>query len=88
MPTILIATRNAHKVVEIQSILGAQFQFLTLDDFPNAPKVVEDTDTFDGNATKKAVELARWLASASINYQPSTINFVLADDSGLEVDAL
>jgi len=88
MTTLLIATRNAHKVGEIQAILGAQFRFLTLNDFPNAPKVIEDADTFAGNATKKAVELAKWLTSQAINYQPSTINYVLADDSGLEVDAL
>src|SRR5215471_19138265 len=88
MTTLLIATRNAHKVGEIQAILGEDFRCLTLNDFPGAPKVVEDADTFAGNATKKATELAKWLASGSINHQPSTINFVLADDSGLEVDAL
>jgi XTP/dITP diphosphohydrolase len=86
--TILIATRNRHKVGEIQAILGGSFQFLTLNDFPDAPKVVEDAPTFAGNAAKKAVELARWLTGS----QPSTLNpqpsFVLADDSGLEVDAL
>ena len=64
MATILIATRNAHKVSEIRAILGEQFQFLTLNDFPGAPKVVEDANTFVGNATKKAVELSDWLASA------------------------
>ena len=88
MTTLLIATRNAHKVWEIQAILGADFHCLTLKEFPNAPPVIEDADTFAGNATKKAVELAKWLASAPINYQPSTINYILADDSGLEVDAL
>ena len=90
MTTLLIATRNAHKVGEIRAILGAQFQFLTLNDFPNAPKVVEDADTFAGNATKKAVELARWLAAGISNFksQISDSAFVLADDSGLEVDAL
>src|SRR5271170_6006843 len=36
--TLLIATRNAHKVGEMRAILGERFQFLTLDDFPNAPK--------------------------------------------------
>ena len=61
MTTLLIATRNAHKVAEIRAILGARFQFLTLNDFPAAPKVVEDAATFAGNATKKAVELAKWL---------------------------
>jgi XTP/dITP diphosphohydrolase len=90
MTTLLIATRNAHKVGEIRAILGAQFQFLTLNDFPAAPKVVEDADTFVGNAKKKAVELAKWINSkhSTFNIQHSTPNFVLADDSGLEVDAL
>jgi XTP/dITP diphosphohydrolase len=86
--TLLIATHNTHKVGEIREILGSQFGFLTLNDFPDTPRIVEDADTFDGNATKKAVELAHWLSSS----QPSTLNsqlfFVLADDSGLEVDAL
>jgi XTP/dITP diphosphohydrolase len=96
--TLLIATRNLHKVGEIQAILGDKFDYLTLNDFPHAPKVVEDAPTFAGNATKKAVELARWVSSS----RPSTLDplarqsaaeaarpfFVLADDSGLEVDAL
>jgi XTP/dITP diphosphohydrolase len=86
---LLLATRNAHKIEEIRAILGTQFQFLTLNDFPGAPKVVEDANTFAGNATKKSAELALWLASnpSTFNLQPSTC-FVLADDSGLEVDAL
>ena len=90
MTTLLIATRNAHKVGEIRAILGAQFQFLTLNDFPAAPKVVEDADTFAGNAAKKAVELAKWLApdNSKFKIQNSKPDFVLADDSGLEVDAL
>ena len=88
MTTLLIATRNAHKVGEIRAILGAQFQFLTLNDFPAAPKVVEDADTFAGNAAKKAVELAQWLAGSQLSTFNSQPFFVLADDSGLEVDAL
>jgi XTP/dITP diphosphohydrolase len=87
MTKLLIATRNPHKAGEIQAILGAPFHFLTLNDFPAAPKVVEDADTFAGNAAKKAVELAKWLSSLSpVTRHPSL--FVLADDSGLEVDAL
>jgi XTP/dITP diphosphohydrolase len=86
--TIVIATRNAHKAGEIRAMLGGGFRLLTLNDFPAAPKVVEDAAAFAGNATKKAVELARWLSGS----QPSTLDpqpsFVLADDSGLEVDAL
>ena len=87
--TILIATRNAHKAEEIRAILGGRFQFLTLNDFPGAPKVIEDADTFAGNATKKAVELARWISENSKSRtQNAKLDFVLADDSGLEVDAL
>jgi XTP/dITP diphosphohydrolase len=63
---------------------------LTLNDFPGAPNAVEDAPTFAGNATKKSVELAKWLSAA--NGSRFTIHnscfFVLADDSGLEVDAL
>lgn len=87
MTTLLIATRNAHKVAEIRAILGDQFRFLTLDDFPNAPKVVEDAETFAGNAAKKAMELARCLSNSSLVIHHSSL-FILADDSGLEVDAL
>ncbi|HSY17128.1 MAG TPA: non-canonical purine NTP pyrophosphatase, partial [Candidatus Acidoferrales bacterium] len=86
MTTLLIATRNAHKVGEIQAILGADFRCLTLKEFPAAPPVIENADTFAGNATKKAVELAKWLANGE--HPASGIQFVLADDSGLEVDAL
>jgi XTP/dITP diphosphohydrolase len=88
--TLVLATRNVHKVDEIRAILGYNFCFLTLNDFPAAPKVVEDAETFAGNATKKAVELARCLASAGSRFtiHDSSTNFVLADDSGLEVDAL
>jgi XTP/dITP diphosphohydrolase len=90
MTTLLIATRNAHKVGEIRAILGAQFHFLTLNDFPAAPKVIEDAPTFAGNAAKKAVELAKWLTlpNSEFGIRNSELNFVLADDSGLEVDAL
>jgi len=83
MTTLLIATRNTHKVGEIRTILGDRFRYLTLSDYPSAPSVIEDATTFAGNATKKAVELARWLGAAIPH--PA---FVLADDSGLEVDAL
>jgi len=88
--SLLLATRNAHKTGEIRAILGGRFRFLTLNDFPTAPTVIEDAATFAGNATKKAVELAKWLAeiqSSKFKVQGSK-RFVLADDSGLEVDAL
>ena len=85
----IIATRNEHKVEEIRAILGSDFRYLTLKDFPNAPAVIEDAPDFTGNATKKAVQLANWIASNADSFldQPGE-RWVLADDSGLEVDAL
>ena len=59
MTRLVVATRNQHKVREIRAILGERFQYLALDHFPDAPKIIEDADTFAGNATKKAVELAQ-----------------------------
>jgi len=61
---LVIATRNPHKMEEIQSILASRFECRTLEDFPGAPAVIEDATTFAGNATKKAVELAHWVARA------------------------
>jgi non-canonical purine NTP pyrophosphatase (RdgB/HAM1 family) len=84
--TIFIATRNAHKVEEIRQILGSTHRYLTLRDLPNAPEMIEDADTFEGNARKKAIELARWLTSRQETEARDM--HVLADDSGLEVDAL
>jgi XTP/dITP diphosphohydrolase len=82
--SILIATGNTHKAAEIKALLGNSVECLTLRDFPGAPTPVEDASTFSGNATKKAVTLARWLAGQG----NTTVQWVVADDSGLEVDAL
>lgn len=91
MTTLFIATRNAHKAGEIRALLPGRFAFRTLNDLPGAPTVVEDADTFAGNALKKAVQLAQWLdeevRSARFQLEEESA-FVLADDSGLEVDAL
>lgn len=90
MTKLIIATRNDHKVHEIRAILGDNIRYLTLNDFPGAPAVAEDEATFVGNATQKAMALARWLGTVPMSaFQgPSARVFVLADDSGLEVDAL
>ncbi len=75
---LLIATRNAHKLKEIRAILELPgIEIVGADEVAGLPDVVEDRDTFEGNATKKAVELA---AASGL--------LTLADDSGLEVDVL
>jgi XTP/dITP diphosphohydrolase len=84
MQLLLIATRNEHKVREIRSVLGGNIQYVTLQDYPDAPEVVENAHTFAGNATKKAAILAQWLVES----KKQRSGWVLADDSGLEVDAL
>src|SRR5271157_6028274 len=72
---IVLATRNKKKVEEISRIFkGGGTVFLTLNDFPSCPEVEEDADTFEGNAGKKALTVARCTGKAAV-----------ADDSGLEV---
>jgi len=89
--TWIIATRNSHKAEEIRAILGREFEYLTLKDFPDAQATVEDAPDFAGNAMKKAVELTNWIGR-SLGHPPVQLSsreaWVLADDSGLEVDAL
>jgi XTP/dITP diphosphohydrolase len=90
MTSLIIATRNVHKVEEIRAILGDKFRYLSLKEFPEAPVVKEDQPTLQKNAIKKAKELARWLTylpGADFRI-PGASASVLADDSGLEVDAL
>lgn len=89
MVTLIVSSRNAHKLGEIRAILGTNFTCIGLDRFPSAPAVLEDASTFEGNATKKSVELARWLSSHPREILGKDGDcYVLADDSGLEVDAL
>jgi XTP/dITP diphosphohydrolase len=91
MTTLLIATGNSHKIEEIRGILGDPFVYLSLKDLRDAPVVMEDADTFAGNAAKKALQLAAWLERQKQRSPPKSQpagTYVLADDSGLEVDAL
>jgi XTP/dITP diphosphohydrolase len=76
---LLIATRNQHKLVELRRLFAfAGLTLVAADEVSGLPEdVVEDADTFEGNALKKARELCR--ASGL---------WTMADDSGLEVAAL
>ncbi|MBL7995476.1 XTP/dITP diphosphatase [bacterium] len=78
MHTIILATANKKKIEEIEEILtGMSIELHTTLEFPNLKDVVEDKETFVENALKKAREI----------YAATGLN-ALADDSGLEVDAL
>jgi XTP/dITP diphosphohydrolase len=90
MTTLIVATRNRHKLQELAAILGGRVRLLSLENFPEAPRVVEDQTTFAANAMKKARELAKWLQRiGDFEFRvPGANAFVIADDSGLEVDAL
>lgn len=75
---LIIASRNRGKIIEIHQILAELPAKLTsLLDYVGVPKVEEDGATYLENARKKAVQIAR-----------ATRQWTLADDSGLEVDAL
>lgn len=75
---LLVATGNLGKLKEIRRLLeGSGVEVVGLDRYPDAPEVVEDGATFEANARKKALEMARYSGSLT-----------LADDSGLVVAAL
>ncbi|NOS79100.1 MAG: XTP/dITP diphosphatase [Nitrospira sp.] len=78
MSEVVLATRNRHKVEELAALLGdLGIRIRTLADFPHAPEVEEDGATCEANAIKKACEIARATGLTAV-----------ADDTGLEVDAL
>jgi len=78
MREIVLATRNKKKIEEFKRITkDTGVALLTLDDFPGCPEVIEDGVTFEENAEKKAKSVAAYTGKAA-----------LADDSGLEVNAL
>jgi XTP/dITP diphosphohydrolase len=75
---LVLATRNRHKSAELLMLLGdPRITIRTLDEFPGAPDVVEDGDTCVANAVKKACAIAEYTGLPAV-----------ADDTGLEVDAL
>ncbi|MBT6225979.1 MAG: non-canonical purine NTP pyrophosphatase, partial [Candidatus Scalindua sp.] len=72
--SIVIGTQNKNKKEEIRKILnGMSLRLLDLEDFDDVPDIVEDGITFEENAAKKALQLARFCNMC-----------VIADDSGLE----
>jgi XTP/dITP diphosphohydrolase len=83
---LVLGSRNRKKCREMADLIAplwdpnprlSRLEIRSLDEFPRIPEVVEDADTFAGNARKKASEVARALGT-----------WVVADDSGLTVDAL
>ncbi len=78
MPSLLLATRNLNKTTEVRAILGADWEVIDLTAHPEWPEVEETGATFADNAALKALAASARAGDA----------WVLADDSGLEVDAL
>jgi XTP/dITP diphosphohydrolase len=77
MQTLLVATRNRHKTGEIGQMLGSGWVVRDLTGLPDAPEVEETGATFAENAALKAIAISRLFT-----------DLVLADDSGLAIDAL
>jgi XTP/dITP diphosphohydrolase len=74
---LVVATRNRNKTREIQHILGPEFKVRDLEAHPDVSEIRESGRSFEENAKLKALAASRQLPA-----------LMLADDSGLEVDAL
>jgi len=75
---LVLATRNSDKIREIRQVFaGLEIEILTMDQFPHVPEIVEDGQTIEQNALKKAKAVS-----------DATQLLALADDTGLEVDYL
>ena len=74
---LVVATRNRHKTREIRQILGSEFNVRDLAAYPKVSQIREGGSSFEENAKRKALAASRQLPA-----------LVIADDSGLEVDAL
>ena len=80
MVRLLLATRNAHKTREFAEILGKNFEVRDLSSVRDAPEIKETGKTFAENATLKALAVSQLRSALG--------GLAVADDSGLEVDAL
>ncbi|GIO04870.1 non-canonical purine NTP pyrophosphatase [Brevibacillus reuszeri] len=75
---VVLATRNQGKVKEFNRLFAdLGWEGISLAEFEGVPEVIEDGETFEANAMKKAIEISTYLNLPA-----------LGDDSGLEVDAL
>ena len=78
MKKIIFASGNKGKTREVKDLFrDSEYEIISLLDFPDVPEIVEDADTFEGNAKKKAEIIYGKFNTA-----------VIADDSGLSVDQL
>lgn len=78
MRELIVASRNKGKVSELKELLvGLPFKISSLLDHPHLPDVIEDGTTYEENAIKKAVQIAK-----------ATGKMTMADDSGLEIKVL
>ncbi len=77
MQELIFATNNAHKLMEIQALLGNRFKLLSLKDINCSDTITEDHDTLEENASQKAYHI----------YNKYKRN-CFADDTGLETEAL
>ena len=80
MVRLLLATRNAHKTREFAEILGKDFEVSDLSSVRDAPEIKETGGSFEENAILKALAVSQRRSASG--------GLVVADDSGLDVDAL
>ena len=92
MPSLLVvASGNPHKIREINQILGIKTAVIGMRELGPVPNLMETGSSFEANASTKVKQLRQWLdGNANLQHRAAAHSqtCLLADDSGLEVDAL
>ena len=79
---IIFASNNKHKIEEVKEMLDNEYEILSLNDIGFLDDIVEDGQTFEENAKIKCRAIKEYLGDKAKDY------YIMADDSGLCVDAL
>lgn len=81
---LVFASNNAHKLQEVRNILANQVEILSLQDIGFLDEIAETGETLEANSLLKATTVWQWITQHPLK----GIDGVLADDTGLEIDAL
>jgi XTP/dITP diphosphohydrolase len=85
---LVFASNNAHKLAEVQAMMPAEVEVLSLSDIGFDSEIEETGTTLEENSRIKAEAVYHWINDQMVNDKMVTVSGIFADDTGLEIDAL